>query len=69
MLAEVRSHGTKIYDGEVAIALRAIERGVRDTHTQVADDTAYLSLIGRLLHVRSQPANDEPKAGGSLILP
>ena len=32
MLAEVKSHGTKIYDGEVAIALRAIERGAREAH-------------------------------------
>jgi hypothetical protein len=69
MLAEVRSHGTRIYDGEVAIALRAIERGARDAHRQPADDTAYLSLVGRLLHVRSQPAAEEPKAGSSLILP
>lgn len=69
MLAEVRSHGTKLYDGEVAIALRAIERGARETHKQQADDTAYLSLLGRLLHVRSQPAGEEPKAASSLILP
>lgn len=69
MLTEVRSHGTKIYDGEVAIALRAIERGARDTHKQPAEDTAYLSLIGRLLHVRNQPAGEDPKTGNSLILP
>jgi len=69
MLAEVRSHGTKIYDAEVAIALRAIERGAREAHKQPADDTAYLSLVGRLLHVRSQPAPEEPKPGSSLILP
>lgn len=69
MLAEVRSHGTKIYDGEVAIALRAIERGAREAHTKPAEDTAYLSLIGRLLHVRSQPTPEESKAGSSLILP
>jgi hypothetical protein len=69
MLAEVRSHGTKIYDGEVAIALRAIERGARETHKQPAEDTAYLSLVGRLLHIRSQPASEEAKTGSSLILP
>ncbi len=60
MLAEVKSHGTKIYDGEVAIALRAIERGAREAHRQQAEDTAYLSLVGRLLHVRNQPAPEEP---------
>jgi len=69
MLAEVKSHGTKIYDGEVAIALRAIERGAREAHRQQAEDTAYLSLVGRLLHVRNQPAPEEPKTGSSLILP
>ena len=69
MMAEVRSHGAKIYDGEVAIALRAIEKGARDAHKQPADDTAYLSLVGRLLHVRSQPATEEPRTGSSLILP
>jgi hypothetical protein len=70
MIAEVRSHGTRIYDGEVAIALRAIERGARDAHKQAAEDTAYLALIGRLLHVRNQTAAEEaPKPQGSLILP
>lgn len=69
MLAEVRSHGTKIYDGEVAIALRAIERGAREIHKQPVADTAYLSLVARLFHVRSQATNDEPKAASSLILP
>jgi hypothetical protein len=69
MLAEVRSHGTKIYDGEVAVALRAIEKGARDAHKQPADDAAYLSLVGRLLHVRSQPAAEEQRTGSSLILP
>jgi hypothetical protein len=69
MVAEVRSHGTKVYEGELAIALRAIERGAREIHKQPVEDTAYLSLIGRLLHVRNQPAPEEPKAGSSLILP
>ena len=70
MIAEVRGHGTKIYDGEVAIALRAIERGARDAHKQPAEDTAYLALVGRLLHVRNQTAAEEaPKPQSSLILP
>ncbi len=70
MIAEVRAHGSKIYDGEVAIALRAIERGARDTHKQPAEDTAYLSLIGRLLQVRNQASTEEaPKPSSSLILP
>jgi hypothetical protein len=70
MLAEVRARGTKIYDGEVAIALRAIERGARDTQKQAVGETAYISLIGRLLHVRSRPATEEAaKPASSLILP
>jgi hypothetical protein len=70
MLAEVRAHGTKIYDGEVAIALRAIERGARDGQKQTAGDTAYISLVGRLLHVRRQSSTEEAvKPASSLILP
>ena len=72
MIADLRAHGTRIYDGEVAIALRAIERGARDTHEQAVEDTAYIALIGRLLHVRSQASAEEPpkpKPESSLILP
>jgi hypothetical protein len=70
MLEEVRARGTKIYDGEVAIALRAIERGARDAQKQANDDTAYISLVGRLLQVRSRPSAEEPtKPASSLILP
>jgi hypothetical protein len=70
MLAEVRGRGTKVYDGEVAIALRAIERGARDAHKQANEDTAYISLVGRLLQVRSRPSTEEEaKPTSSLILP
>ena len=70
MIEEVRARGTKVYDGETAIALRAIERGARETRKLTGTDTAYLSLIGRLLHVRSQAAADEAsKPASSLILP
>jgi hypothetical protein len=70
MLTEVKAHGTKIYDGEAAIALRAIERGARDARQQAAGDTAYISLVGRLLQLRSQPSTDEEaKPASSLILP
>jgi hypothetical protein len=70
MIAEVRSHGTKLYDGEIAISLRAIERGTREIHKQPVDDTAYLSLIGRLLHVRNQSSSPEAaKPQSSLIIP
>ena len=71
MVEEVRSHGTKIYDGELAIALRAIERGARETRKLSGEDTAYLALIARLLHVRKvQASQDEAaKPASSLILP
>ncbi len=69
MLAEVRGQGTRIYDGEVAIALRAIERGAREGQKQ-GGETAYISLIGRLLHVRRQASGEEAaKPTSSLILP
>ena len=69
-LAEIRARGTRIFDGEAAIALRAIEAGAREARKNPADDTAYLALVGRLLHARSQPAADEEvKPASSLILP
>ncbi len=71
MLEEVRGHGTKIYDGELAIALRAIERGARETRKQSGEDTAYLALVARLLHVtRGQGSPEETTTpSSSLILP
>jgi hypothetical protein len=77
MIEEIRSHGTKVYDGEVAIVLRAVERGARDAHKQPpavrtlpAEDSAYISLVGRLLRVKSRPSTAEPDPpASSLILP
>jgi hypothetical protein len=70
MMEEVRGRGTKIYDGELAIALRAIERGARETRKLTGEDTAYLALIARLLHVRrNQAAADDGRPANSLILP
>ena len=71
MLEEVRGHGTKIYDGELAITLRAIERGARETRKQSGDDTAYIALVARLLHVRrgQTSPDDAAQPTSSLILP
>ena len=71
MIEEVRARGTKIYDGELAITLRAIERGARETGKQSGEDTAYIGLVARLLHVRrgEAPAEDTAKPTSSLILP
>ncbi len=70
-IEEVRARGTKIYDGELAIALRSIERGARETRKQSGEDTAYIALVARLLHVRrgQAPADDAAKPTSSLILP
>lgn len=71
MLGEIRSHGATVSDAEAAIVLRAIEEGARDARTKAAgSDTAYLSLIGRLLQVRGVTKPSEaPAAPPSLILP
>jgi hypothetical protein len=73
LVAELREQGAKVYDGETAIVLRAIEQGARETRTKVEGDAiAYLSLMARLVHHNTtQPS--EPAAatarGSSLILP
>jgi hypothetical protein len=71
MIEEARGRGTKIYDGELAITLRAIERGARETRKLTGEDTAYLALVARLLHVRRTQAGAEDAArpSSSLILP
>jgi len=67
MLAEARKQGATIYDREAAIVLRAIERGAADTRKSEPGETAYLTLIARLLQRnRSAPA---PAASTSLIIP
>jgi len=48
-LEEARGRGVTIYDAEAAIALRAIEQGVKDARKAGGGDQAYLSLMGRLL--------------------
>jgi len=70
MLAEMRTHA-KVYDSEVAITLRAIEEGTREIHKTSADEDAYLTLMGRLLHVRTAQEHDDglAKPLGSLIVP
>jgi hypothetical protein len=68
-LAEIRGRGTKVYDGEAAIALRAIERGARETGKAAGGDpAAYLTLMGRLIQVRTPRASDAA-AQKSLIVP
>jgi hypothetical protein len=81
LLLQVREHGAKVYDREAAIALRAIEKGARQL-ADPANDTAYLSLMGRLLQVNQaaaardgRPASPDAAegpakpGGGSIIIP
>jgi hypothetical protein len=75
ILEDIRSQGSKVYDGETAITLRAIEQGVRDVRT-AGDDAGpvgYLALVSRLLHLdRSaqgvRPDSAEPRPS-SIVLP
>jgi hypothetical protein len=75
LLEDVRQRGTTVYDGEAAIALRAIEAGARETGTRTdGSPTAYLSLMGRLLQVhRAARPGDTPAAAtgpaSSIVLP
>ena len=44
-LRRLREQGPTIYDTEAALALRAIERGARETRAAVPGDRAYLELM------------------------
>jgi hypothetical protein len=75
MIEAMRAQGAKVYDHEIAVVLRAIERGAREVRRQMegAPD-AYLSLMGRLLHVNrlAQAAGTQPqesRPGRSIVLP
>ncbi len=68
MLAEMNQQGASVYDREAAIVLRAIERGARDTRNVERGDTAYLTLMARLL--QPNRATPQPAATpSSLIIP
>jgi hypothetical protein len=72
MLAEMREQGASVYDREVAIVLRAIEAGARSAGaTPGAADTAYLTLVGRILQLPAAPAGGSTTGGpaSSIILP
>ena len=68
ILAEMRQQGATVYDREAAIVLRAIERGARETRQAEPGDSAYLTLMARLLKRNRStppPAGEQP----SLIIP
>lgn len=70
LLVELRKSGATIYDGEVAITLRAIDAGAREARQVdgTGADDAYLGLMRRLLRVRPG-AQEPPPQKSSLILP
>jgi hypothetical protein len=73
LLAQMREQGAKIFDSEAAVALRATERGARETRTRAEGaDVAYLQLTTRLLKLnrtRREEAATPSHPGSSLILP
>ena len=76
MLAELREQRVKVYDGEAAIVLRAIEQGARNARNGGGGDAAYLTLVGRLLQQNAQNRAQAEAAGAanpaerpSLIVP
>jgi hypothetical protein len=73
MLSEMRQE-TRVYDGEAAITLRAIEAGARQMRgTDSPGDSSYLSLMGRLLQVnqaaRASAEGTGRKPVSSIVLP
>jgi hypothetical protein len=76
VLDEMRQHGAAVYEREAAIVLRAIEAGARETRKYGdGGETAYLSLIARLLHVNraadaaAAGAEGPPRSTTSIVLP
>ena len=73
VLAELRTHGAKVYDGEAAIVLRAIAQGARDVRAAGGGPTDYLELNARLLHANrggaQPPAAGDAPPPSTLILP
>jgi hypothetical protein len=73
LLGQIRAQGGTVSDAEAAITLRAIEQGTKDLKkVESGNETAYLTLMARLLQVRRQQASaqKEPeKKPSPLILP
>lgn len=69
MLAEMRTQGATIYDREAAIVLRAIEKGARETRKAEPGDSAYLTLMARLLQRNRVAPSPEQERASSLIIP
>jgi hypothetical protein len=71
-LAQIRSQGATVSDGEAAIVLRAIDEGARDVGRRTSGGpSAYLELMSRLLQLRrgTRPPDTASPSTSSLILP
>jgi hypothetical protein len=72
LLAGMRQKGAKLSDREVAVAFRAIEHGARHVRQAApGGETAYLTLMARLIQQGQAPAEPErrPADPPLLILP
>ena len=69
VLDEMRKEGATIYDGEVAITLRAIESGAREIGKAAGTGAAYLDLMRRLLQVKPAAKAEDARQSSALILP
>jgi len=69
MLADIQKQGVKVYDREVAIVLRAIEKGARETRKIEPGDASYLTLMARLLQRNRTGKESAAEPARSLIIP
>jgi hypothetical protein len=71
LLDELEEKRVAVYDAEVAIVLRAIERGARTVARPGEGDREYLDLLRRLVDATAGPASaeDPAVAPSPLILP
>jgi hypothetical protein len=69
VLADMRQRGAKLSDREVAVALRAMERGAREMK-RVTDggETAYLALMGRLVPPAPMPTEEAGPADSPRLI-
>ena len=69
MVADMEKQGVRVYDREVAIVLRAIEKGARETRRIEPGDASYLTLMARLLQRNRTGEKPPAEPARSLIIP
>jgi hypothetical protein len=69
LLADMRQKGAKVSDREAALVLRTIEKGAREVrHVADGGDTAYLTLMARLLPQAPNPAEESRPADSPRLI-